>query len=199
MAIALACGLPILFSGVASAYAKGTCFVKVQGQKEKIGPCQKVAKGVIPASKLKHLDRSKCYAISAGLSSQSIVPTNCDGKGKAGTVVTGTDGCAPNGQFEADPAVCGNSQCKDAEHCDLTTKYVNPIINKFLAPLAILAVIIGIIWGSIQYTTSGGDSQKVAEAKGKIQKALLALVVFIFLYALLNWLMPGGLLPKGGS
>jgi hypothetical protein len=62
-----------------------------------------------------------------------------------------------------------------------------------LAPLAIIAVIIGVLWGAIRYITSGGDAQKVAEGKDKIQKALLGLLAFIFLYALLNWLLPGGL------
>jgi len=94
--------------------------------------------------------------------------------------------------FTADPAVC-SPQCKSADNCNLVQKYVNPIINKFLAPLAILAVVIGVIWGGIQYTTSAGDPQKTAAAKGKIQNALLGLVAFILLYAFLNWLIPGGL------
>lgn len=92
-----------------------------------------------------------------------------------------------------DPAKC-TLPCKDAEDCNKVTKYINLVINRFLAPLAILAVIIGIIWGAITYIISAGDPQKVAEGKNRITKALLGLVGFIFLYALLNWLIPGGLL-----
>lgn len=102
--------------------------------------------------------------------------------------------CSTANGYAPDPAICG-TPCKNADNCDLTAKYINPFINKFLAPLAILAVIIGVIWGAIEYIMSGGDSQKVAQAKNRIQKALVGLVAFIFLYALLNWLIPGGLLP----
>jgi len=100
--------------------------------------------------------------------------------------------CDSDKTFTADPAVC-SPQCTDSNNCNLVQKYINPIINKFLAPLTLLAVIIGIIWGGIQYATSAGDSQKTAAAKGKIQNALLGLVAFILLYAFLNWLVPGGL------
>ena len=91
-----------------------------------------------------------------------------------------------------DPALnFNNSPCKDAGNCDLITKYVNPFI-RFLAVLAVLAVIAGIIWGSIEFATAGGDSQRVASGKSKIQKALIGLLALIFLYAFLQWLIPGG-------
>jgi len=103
------------------------------------------------------------------------------------------DTCEAVDGYSADPALCGDD-CKNANDCSLTTKYINPIINKFLAPLAVLAVIIGVIVGAIQYITSAGDAQKVAQGKSKIEKALIGFLGFIFLYALLNWLIPGGLL-----
>jgi hypothetical protein len=112
-----------------------------------------------------------------------------DGSGSAIGACDTTDG------YKGDPAVCDDSNgCSDADNCDLVSKYVNPIINKFLAPLAILAVVFGIVWGAIQYITAGGDSQKVAQAKAHIQRAITGLVAFLFLYAFLNWLLPGGLL-----
>lgn len=100
--------------------------------------------------------------------------------------------CATQDGRASDPALCG-TPCKDADSCSLTAKYIDPIINKFLVPLAVIAVIIGIIWGAITYITSGGDPQKVALGKSRIAKALLGLLAFIFLYAILNWLIPGGL------
>jgi hypothetical protein len=109
---------------------------------------------------------------------------------KDGVVVA--SGSIPGAQ---DPATnFDSSPCTDPSNCNIVTDYVNPFINKFLAPMAILAVIIGVIWGSVEYTTSGGDPQRVASAKAHIQKALIGLVSFMFLYALLNWLMPGGLI-----
>lgn len=113
-----------------------------------------------------------------------------DGTQQAANNYNACDKSSPG--FQPDSALC-SQQCSSASNCDLIKKYVNPIINKFLAPMAVLAVIIGLIWGGIQYSTSGGDSQKVATAKGRIQKSLLALVAFILLYTFLNWLIPGGL------
>jgi hypothetical protein len=92
-----------------------------------------------------------------------------------------------------DNALC-SPRCKNSNDCNLTKTYINPIINKFLAPLAILSVIIGIIWGSIEFATSAGDAQRAASGKGKIQKALIGLIAFIFLFAFLQWLLPGGLI-----
>jgi hypothetical protein len=103
----------------------------------------------------------------------------------------GTDISCANGN--EDKALCA-PKCKDSNDCNFTKTYINPFINKFLAPLAILAVVIGIIWGAIEYSTAAGDAQKVASGKGKIQKALIGLLGFIFLYALLNWIIPGGLI-----
>ena len=47
--------------------------------------------------------------------------------------------------------------------------------------------------GGIQYITSGGDPNHVAEAKKRIANALLALVTWIIIWAFLEWIIPGGL------
>ena len=101
--------------------------------------------------------------------------------------------CVTDSSIKSNPDVCKNVACTDATNCSLVQKYLNPIINKFLAPLAILAVVIGLVWGGIQYSVAGGDATKVAAAKAEIGSALLGLVAFILLYALLDWLIPGGL------
>jgi hypothetical protein len=90
-----------------------------------------------------------------------------------------------------DPAI-NSGNCTDVKKCDLIDTYINPFI-KFLAALVGVGVTISIIMGGIQYASSAGDPQKVAAAKGRIRNSLVALVVFIFLYALLNFLIPGGL------
>jgi len=93
-----------------------------------------------------------------------------------------------------DPALdFTGASCLSADDCTLIKKYVNPIIA-VLGALVGIAVVIGLIVGGIQYSSSGGDPQKVASAKGHIQKALVALVAFVFLYALLQWLIPGGVI-----
>ena len=62
-----------------------------------------------------------------------------------------------------------------------------------------LTVIVGVvvtgmlIFGGIQYSAAGSNPQMVQAAKGHISQALLALVIWIFMAAFLQWLIPGGI------
>jgi hypothetical protein len=50
-----------------------------------------------------------------------------------------------------------------------------------------------VIVGGIQYSAAGADPNKIQAAKHKITNALLALLLFIFGFAIVQWLVPGGL------
>lgn len=119
---------------------------------------------------------------------QGGVVENNDGALPGGSSGGGSPGpCDETSSFKPDPAYCGTTTTAKS----FIKKYVNPFV-KVGAVLAGIAVVIGILWGAISYVLAGGDPQKVAEAKGKIQKALIGLVTFILLYSLVNWLVPGG-------
>lgn len=75
--------------------------------------------------------------------------------------------------------------------CSITDR-LNAIANVLSAGVGIIIVIV-IIVGGIQYASAGGDANKVAAAKGRIQNAIYALIAFFFLYAFLQWLVPGGI------
>lgn len=91
-----------------------------------------------------------------------------------------------------DPALSGQ-RCPDAGNCELIKNYVQPFLD-FLAAFVGVAVVIAIIYGGIQYASSGGDPQKAAAGKKRIFNAVLALVTFFFFYAFLNFvLLPGAL------
>ncbi len=91
-----------------------------------------------------------------------------------------------------DPAL-GGGDCANVSDCGLIKTYLNPAI-RFIAAFFGVAVVIAIIYGGIQYGSSGGDPQKVASGKKWIINAIVALVAFFFLYALLNFLIPGGII-----
>ena len=55
-----------------------------------------------------------------------------------------------------------------------------------------IIVVISVITGGIQYSLAGGDSQKVQAAKKRILTAVSALLAFFFVYAFLQYLVPGG-------
>lgn len=81
----------------------------------------------------------------------------------------------------------------EAEPDDLIGKYINPAIA-FLAAIVGLVTVISIVVGGIQYASSGDDPQKVQKAKARIFNSILGLLAFFFLYAFLDWILPGGLL-----
>jgi hypothetical protein len=73
----------------------------------------------------------------------------------------------------------------------LISNYINPAVA-FLAAAAGVAVVISVIIGAIQYSSAGGDPSKVAAARNRIVESIVALLAFLFLYAFLNYLLPGG-------
>lgn len=63
---------------------------------------------------------------------------------------------------------------------------------RFLSDGVGLVIIGSIIFAGIQYTTAGGDPQNVAKAVKRIRSSITALIFFIFIYAILNYLIPAG-------
>jgi hypothetical protein len=76
----------------------------------------------------------------------------------------------------------------------------NPIIVWLNFFINVLAAVIGVgavamlIFAGVQYTTAADNPGQVEAAKKKIGAVVLGLVAFIFLYAFLNWLIPGGVI-----
>ncbi len=70
--------------------------------------------------------------------------------------------------------------------------YLKAIIN-FLAIGVGLAVAVSIAIGGFGYITSEGNPQKLSAAKNRLFHAVMALILFILMYALLQFLIPGGL------
>lgn len=86
---------------------------------------------------------------------------------------------------------CPTGHHTDTQDC-FVAKYINPTI-KMLSMIAGVAIIAGVIMGGIQYSASTGDPQKAAAAKARISKALMSLMVFMFLFAGIQFMSPGAL------
>jgi len=95
---------------------------------------------------------------------------------------TPSDPCDP-GSPDADNALCSH----------IVQDYINPVILFLGAGVGLIIVIMTVI-GGIQYITSGGDAQHVADAKKRIFNALLALVAWLLIFMFLQWIIPGGIL-----
>jgi len=65
-------------------------------------------------------------------------------------------------------------------------------INILTAGIAIAAVA-GIVYGSILYTSAGGNQEQVKKAMGVFTNVVIGIIAYAGMYALLNFIIPGGL------
>jgi hypothetical protein len=79
-----------------------------------------------------------------------------------------------------------------------TTLETNPImiyafgILKILAGLVGLAAVGGFLWGGVLYITARANAGQVEKAKLVMINAVLGILLFVFMYAILNFIIPGG-------
>jgi len=101
----------------------------------------------------------------------------------------------------AAPTPCGgqNGEPSVKIAIDLGCKgHGNPVADLAFAIIRLLSdgvglVVIGsIIVAGIQYTTSQDDPQATAAAQQRIKSSITALIIFIFAYAILNYVIPAG-------
>lgn len=96
--------------------------------------------------------------------------------------------CTPTG---GDCKGNGTIESVNEKNCGIISYIV--IITNVLSALVGVIIVAMIIWGGIQYSTAGADASKVQAAKQKIINALVALVLFVFGFTIVQWLIPGGL------
>lgn len=107
-------------------------------------------------------------------------------------------GCKPSKNPLAIPNCANDYSCNpgDGEKClenNPIIVWLNFFINVFAAVIGVGAVAM-LIFAGVQYTTAADNPSQVEAAKKKIGAVVLGLVAFIFLYAFLNWLIPGGVI-----
>lgn len=66
-------------------------------------------------------------------------------------------------------------------------------IIRFLSYGVGIAVVIAIIASGIQYTTSEGNPEATQAAKNRIQMSIISLIIYVFVFSIAQFLIPGGL------
>lgn len=124
----------------------------------------------------------------------------CDSNGNV--VPAGQANPNPGSCLPQDPCACvGNNQPSYCQTSQTTQscQSLSGISGWLDAAIDFLGIGVGliittmIVIGGIQYITSGGDPQSVASAKKRIANALIALVAFAFMFAILQFIIPGGI------
>jgi hypothetical protein len=85
------------------------------------------------------------------------------------------------------------SKILEANDDCLILKYLVNGIN-VLSAVAGMVIIFSIMFAGFQYMTAQDNSGQIQQARQRIIWAITAMLVFIFMYAMLNFLIPGGVL-----
>jgi hypothetical protein len=52
--------------------------------------------------------------------------------------------------------------------------------------------LIFVIWGGVQYVTSGGDAEKTTKARNTLLYAIIGIIVVVLAYAIVTWAVNWG-------
>lgn len=132
------------------------------------------------------------------------IPVGCPGSEFAGPVAPGvvcpdatsTTNCNTTNSSERSSTCKLQATCQDLKNHPEDCKILDYLKSaiKVLSGLVGLVVVIMITVGGIQYSSARDNPQAVAAARGRIVNALIALVVYILTFAILQFLIPGGVL-----
>lgn len=88
---------------------------------------------------------------------------------------------------------CEGSKCQTSnkDGCSALTDAFFAIV-RFLSAGVGIVIIGSTVWAGIQYSMAGSDPNGVAKAKDRLKNNAYALGMYIFAYAILNFLIPGG-------
>lgn len=110
--------------------------------------------------------------------------------------ITCIDKCQP-GEIYTAVSLDGQTNCtkEKAKTVEENPMYVWLIgIIRFLSAGVGIAVVGGIVWGGIMYAAGRDNPGQTQRATAIIVNALIGLLLYIFMFAILNFLIPGGIL-----
>ena len=134
---------------------------------------------------------STASAMPLSVPTRTVALSQC-GANK-GMVITAIDfGCTGAQCYRAPggPPPATNSGYCSGNHSALVDLLFAVI--RFLTDGIGLVIIMSLIIAGIQYTTSQGDPSAIKHATERIRSASTALALFIFAYAILNYIIPNG-------
>lgn len=88
---------------------------------------------------------------------------------------------------------CQGKNCKTSlpKGCSAMLDAVFAIV-RFLSVGVGVVVVASMVWAGLQYTMARADPNAIGQAKERILNNLIALLIYIFSYAILNYVIPRG-------
>ena len=203
LATIVAIGVSILRSTPVSAYSGPAQCKTPTFQGDVVENCPEKESSVTPDG---GFAADTCYVLDLNKGKYQVIP--CDNPGfpdaeTSAPVITGECGSdkvfvtiSPGNDPGVQPVDTDNDGVQDGfciEKADAIMTYLKAIVNTIAGIIGIVAVG-SLVFAGIQYITSSGDPQGLAAARSRISHVIIALIMFIFLYAFANFLVPGGLL-----
>jgi len=164
-------------------------------------------------------NEQKCFVTSVGSSGQtSYIERDCSTFTTGQTDVSNPNTTQPNSTFKV--SINGEATLDGEHYCGKGANQVrisfdigclgnaydgqayNPVLDMMFALLRFISagvglIVIGsIIWAGIQYSTSRGNPQSTEASIKRVTNAVIALLLYIFSFAILNFLVPGGLFVR---
>ena len=84
----------------------------------------------------------------------------------------------------------------DENHCSCDNGSGSSVVHIFKLVINILSAAVGIVAAigitivGIQYLTAGGSEEKTRKAKRRMFEIVIGIIIYVLLYALLDWLLP---------
>lgn len=72
------------------------------------------------------------------------------------------------------------------------------VLNIMTAGVILLAIA-GVVYGSVLYTSAGGNQEQVKKARTILTNVVIGVLLFVLMFGLANWLIPGGVFNAGGG
>ena len=98
----------------------------------------------------------------------------------------------PDRVLESDCVAENGTQLTAETDCKIVDYLVAGI--NFLSAVALLSIIASVVMAGYQYMTAKDNSGQVEAARKRITWAIIALGIFLFMYTILNFIVPGGVL-----
>ena len=111
---------------------------------------------------------------------------------------------AEEGSSDGGGSKCGDTAsffdwgCNDGGGDNQILNVLGTILN-WLAVGVSVAVLIGIVYGAVMYASAGGNEAQTKKAIGIIRNAIIALILYFAMWAILQYLIPGGVFSGSGG
>lgn len=111
---------------------------------------------------------------------------------------------AEEGSSDGGGSKCGDTAtffdwgCSDGSGDNQILNVLGTILN-WLAVGVSVAVLIGIVYGAVMYASAGGNEAQTKKAIGIIRNAIIALILYFAMWAILQYLIPGGVFSGSGG